>query len=308
MAANGFGAGGGHSILDKLDSLPKVRAFDAFPKTQPLYVTRSSRGGVFTLAVMVALVWLTWGELMAYIYGHPASTFGVQHDITSEMQVNLDMTIAMKCQYLTVDVRDALGDRLHLSDSDITKDETTFEIGHAGRLDSIPMAEKAIGDLVNAARHLHVPTFSRKSKPKRKAKGYGGKQVAFQATEHLVPGGDACRLYGSVLVKKVTGNLHISTLGHGYFSFDRTPDNMMNLSHVVHEFSFGPYFPDISQPLDHSVEITQDRFPIFQYFLNLVPTQYIDASGRKMATNQYSVTDYVRAVQPGMGVPGIFIK
>lgn len=33
----------------------------------------------------------------------------------------------------------------------------------------------------------------------------------------------------------------------------------MNLSHVIHEFSFGPYFPAISQPLDNSVETTQAR-------------------------------------------------
>lgn len=28
---------------------------------------------------------------------------------------------------------------------------------------------------------------------------------------------------------------------------------VMNLSHVIHEFSFGPYFPKIIQPLDNSV-------------------------------------------------------
>lgn len=33
----------------------------------------------------------------------------------------------------------------------------------------------------------------------------------------------------------------------------------MNLSHVVHEFSFGPYFPAIAQPLDSSVEVTNER-------------------------------------------------
>jgi hypothetical protein len=36
---------------------------------------------------------------------------------------------------LTIDVRDAVGDRLHISDSEFTKDGTTFEIGHAGRLE-----------------------------------------------------------------------------------------------------------------------------------------------------------------------------
>jgi hypothetical protein len=34
---------------------------------------------------------------------------------------------------------------------------------------------------------------------------------------------------------------------------------VMNLSHVITEFSFGPYFPDITQPLDYSFEVTHDR-------------------------------------------------
>jgi hypothetical protein len=33
----------------------------------------------------------------------------------------------------------------------------------------------------------------------------------------------------------------------------------MNLSHVINEFSFGPYFPDIVQPLDYSYERTDER-------------------------------------------------
>ncbi|CAO1631993.1 unnamed protein product [Sympodiomycopsis kandeliae] len=296
------------SILARLDSLPQVKAFDAFPKTQPLYTSRSSRGGIFTVLVAIVLTWLAWAEFSSYLYGHPTASFGVDHELGSEMQVNIDMTVAMKCHYLTVDVRDAVGDRLHFSDTDITKDETTFEIGHAGRLDSIPMAERPIGDLIDAARHFSMPKFSRKSKPKRKALGYGNKQVAFAPTEHLVKDGDACRIYGSVLLKKVPGNIHITSLGHGYWSWEHTPHNLMNLSHVIHEYSFGPYFPDISQPLDHSVEISHDHFAVFQYFLNIVPTKYIDSRGRKISTNQYSVTDYTRTIQHGMGVPGIFFK
>ena len=33
----------------------------------------------------------------------------------------------------------------------------------------------------------------------------------------------------------------------------------MNLTHVIHEFSFGPFFPAISQPLDLSYEMTEQR-------------------------------------------------
>lgn len=36
---------------------------------------------------------------------------------------------------------------------------------------------------------------------------------------------------------------------------------VMNLSHIIHEFSFGPYFPAIAQPLDMTYTITEQREP-----------------------------------------------
>lgn len=38
-----------------------------------------------------------------------------------------------------------------------------------------------------------------------------------------------------------------------------TPPPAINMSHVITEFSFGPYFPEITQPLDNSFEITPSR-------------------------------------------------
>lgn len=37
------------------------------------------------------------------------------------------------------------------------------------------------------------------------------------------------------------------------------PFSVMNLSHIITEFSFGPYFPDITQPLDYTIETSDDR-------------------------------------------------
>lgn len=99
----------------------------------------------------------------------------------------------------------------------------------------------------------------------------------------------------------------------------------MNLSHVITEFSFGPYFPDIAQPLDNSFELTHEgeltaqRLPVttltfmlafiaYQYFLHVVPTTYIAPQSRPLRTNQYSVTHYTRQVDHGRGTPGIFFK
>ena len=49
-------------------------------------------------------------------------------------------------------------------------------------------------------------------------------------------------------------------------------------------------------------------FHIFQYFISVVSTTYIDAGRRKLSTNQYSVTDMSRQTEHGHGVPGIFFK
>lgn len=58
----------------------------------------------------------------------------------------------------------------------------------------------------------------------------------------------------------------------------------------------------------HIAHLLPADFAVFQYFVSIVPTNYIDSRGRKLQTNQYSVTDYTRTVQHGEGVPGIFIK
>ena len=100
---------------------------------------------------------------------------------------------------------------------------------------------------------------------------------------------------------------------------------VMNLSHVITEFSFGPYFPDIAQPLDNSFELTHESalttrwlpvptltlisdFIAYQYFLHVVPTTYIAPRSQPLRTNQYSVTHYTRHVAHGQGTPGIFFK
>jgi len=267
-------------------NLPPLREFDAFPKVASTYKSKSSRGGVITVLVAATVLILVWHELREYLFGDPTYSFHVDHGVGHALQINVDLTVAMPCHYLSVDVRDAVGDRLHISD-EFTKDGTTFEIGQAHRLQSIKDAQS-----YSASRML------------RDARG----KSSFKKTAHLVVDGPACRIYGAMLVKKVTGNLHITTLGHGYMSWEHTEHELMNLSHVIHEFSFGPFFPRISQPLDNSVELASANFYVFQYFISVVSTTYINSARKVLHTNQYSVTDMARPTEHGQGVPGIFFK
>ncbi len=117
-----------------------------------------------TIISTVTLLALLWTELASYLYGERAYSFAVDNQLQSTMQINMDMTVAMKCHYLTIDVRDAVGDRLHVSDSEFTKDGTTFEIGHADRLDAMPRQELSVEKTINQARKR--PLYRKKPKNK----------------------------------------------------------------------------------------------------------------------------------------------
>ena len=172
------------SLLDSLGRA-SLRDFDAFPKVAASYRTRSSGGGLTTIGVTLLVMGLVWGELREFLFGEPKMSFSVDHRLGHALQINVDITVAMPCHFLTVDVRDAVGDRLHISD-ELTKDGTTFEIGQAHRLQSIKY-----GTSLSASRMI------------RDSRG----KAAFGRTAHLVQDGPACRIYGPLLVKKVTGNL-----------------------------------------------------------------------------------------------------
>jgi hypothetical protein len=107
---------------------------------------------------------------------------------------------------------------------------------------------------------------------------------------------------------------------------------VLNFTHRIDEFSFGELYPSLINPLDDSIEIAESRkcglakicyillhvpnpifidFEIFQYFLSVVPTTYIDNSNNLLNTYQYAVTDSkkVFSEQEAMhNIPGIFFK
>lgn len=194
-------------------------------QTQALYQKRSSRGGLWTLAAYATLAFLFLIEFRSFLGKEHGYDFVVDPAVHHDMQVNLDVTVAMPCKFLSVDVRDAVGDLLHVSDQEFRRDGTTFELGQAGRLDSLPVKELLSSARSKALDDAGGLIFHNPSK-KRLRKEFGAKR--FAKTRHRVEDGPACRVYGSMVVKKITGNLHITTLGHGYmFSSTHTDHSSM---------------------------------------------------------------------------------
>ncbi|KAJ7503264.1 DUF1692-domain-containing protein [Mycena galericulata] len=287
------------SILEKLDSaVPAPLAqFDAFPKIPSTYKSRSDSRGFLTIFVGLVTFMLMLNDIGEFIFGWPDHEFSVDTADTSFMNINIDLIVAMPCSFISVDLRDAVGDRLFLSNKGLRRDGTRFDVGQATTLKE----------------HTEALSVRQAVAQSRSSRGFFSSILQWTSTPYMPrykhePDAKGCRVSGQLEVKKVTANLHITTLGHGYASNQHVDHKLMNLSHVITEFSFGPYFPDITQPLDNSLEITHDPFVAYQYFLHVVPTTYVPPRSAPLRTNQYSVTHYTRVLDHHSGTPGIFFK
>lgn len=95
---------------------------------------------------------------------------------------------------------------------------------------------------------------------------------------------------------------------------------------MITELSFGPHYPNLLNPLDKTIAVTEHHYHKYQYFLSVVPTVYskgshaIDAyaaahgsvnpSSKNMVfTNQYAATSQSGSIPENpYFVPGIFFK
>ncbi|KAJ7027420.1 endoplasmic reticulum-golgi intermediate compartment-domain-containing protein [Mycena alexandri] len=252
------------SILEKLDAaVPAPLAqFDAFPKLPSTYRARSNSRGVLTLFVCLVTFTLMLNDIGEWLFGWPDHEFSVDGGTGSFMTINVDLVVAMPCSFISVDLRDAVGDHMFLSNArlGIRRDGVKFDVGQATMLKA----------------HSEALSVRQAVAQSRKSRSLFSSLLQWDSTPYMPrykhePDAKGCRVSGQLDVKKVTGarytnlfslctaNLHITTLRHGYASHEHVDHKLMNLSHVITEFSFRPFFPDITQPLDNSFELTTER-------------------------------------------------
>lgn len=293
-----------------------LRTFDAFPKTKPTYTRRSSTGGYTTLVLIIISTILSVSELLRWYHGRETHLFSVEKGVSHDLQINIDIVVPMKCDDLHINVQDASGDRILAGDA-LTKDRTdwyqwvnskglyTFDSGDVGRQreeeeDTHP--EHIVGE---------VRRKKKKRKFKRTPRGFGRNAL------------ESCRIYGSLEGNKVQGDFHITARGHGYMEFGEHLDHSaFNFTHLISELSFGPHYPSLLNPLDHTLASTLENFYKFQYYLSVVPTVYTTTPSPKhinpyrpdptadkntIYTNQYAATSQSHSVGE-RAVPGIFFK
>ncbi|KAF9317250.1 hypothetical protein BG003_001007 [Podila horticola] len=263
----------------------QFKEFDAFPKVESGFVKRTGSGGILTLVVSAVLCILVMGEIKEYMTTRNDYRFLVDPLVNHHVNINLDITVAMPCDALSLDLRDIADVQLHLSDK-VQKIPTHFTLGSSSYADHIRSKPLNVQKLIKAASRT-ASLEKAKNNPDEKF--------------------DACRIAGSFEANKLSGNMHITAVGHGYAGA-HIDHKVMNMTHKIDELSFGELYPSIVNPLDDSFEKSESLFEAFQYFLVVVPTIYTDRSGSNLLTNQYSVSEFRKAFGEDQGVPGLFFK
>lgn len=128
--------------------------------------------------------------------------------------------------------------------------------------------------------------------------------------------GLGCQMYGYLEVNKVAGNFHFSPgksfqhMNMHVHDLANFAPNAFNVSHKITSLSFGEPYPGMVNPLDNTEKTVEqsDQGGMYSYYVKVVPTTYSYLKGEVVNTNQFSVTEHFRFVNPreGQGLPGVF--
>ena len=194
-----------------------VKAFDAFPKTKPSYTQKTHNGGVWTIVLICASVMLTWSELKRWWVGHTTHTFSVEQGVGHDLQINMDVVVAMKCDDLHVNVQDASGDRI-LAGMALHKDGTTWRQWGSWRrkMHALGSSKQERLDLSG-----YQGSGEYREEDVHDYLGAARSSKKFTKTPKLPRGSeaDSCRIYGTMHTNKVQGDFHITARGHGYMEY-----------------------------------------------------------------------------------------
>ncbi|CAG02401.1 unnamed protein product [Tetraodon nigroviridis] len=216
-------------------ALSSLKELDAFPKVSESYVETSASGGTVSLIAFVSMALLAVLEFFVYQDTWMKYEYEVDKDFSSKMRINIDITVAMKCQReyrnplkcsrrrreddcCVFPAADVGADILDLAETMITSnglqyEPTVFDLTPQQRLwqktllliQSRLKEEHALQEVVYKTLLRGAPTAL---PPREDA-----------AVEPL----NACRIHGHIYINKVAGNLHITVGNLQLLPSDRPP-------------------------------------------------------------------------------------
>uniref|UniRef100_A0A663LLE2 Endoplasmic reticulum-Golgi intermediate compartment protein n=1 Tax=Athene cunicularia TaxID=194338 RepID=A0A663LLE2_ATHCN len=258
--------------LNRKKTLNLMKELDAFPKVPESYVETSASGGTVSLIAFTTIAFLTIMEFTVYRDTWMKYEYEVDKDFTSKLRINVDITVAMRCQYVGADVLD-LAETMVASADGLIYEPVVFDLSPQQKewqrmlqlIQSRLQEEHSLQDVIFKSAFKSAST----ALPPRE--------------DNSLQSPDACRIHGHLYVNKVAGNFHI-TVGKAI----PHPRGHAHLAALVsHEYN-----------------------QMFQYFITIVPTK-LHTYKISAETHQFSVTERERVINHAAGshgVSGIFMK
>ncbi|KAK9516833.1 hypothetical protein VZT92_024743 [Zoarces viviparus] len=289
--------------LTKKKALTLVKELDAFPKVPESYVESTASGGTVSLIAFTLMAVLAFLEFFVYTNTWMKYEYEVDKDFSSKLKINVDITVAMRCQYIGADVLD-LAENMVASDG-LKYEAVNFELSPEQRLWHMTLLH--IQERLRVEHALQDLLFKAAMK---------GAPPAQTQSEDSPSSLRACRIHGHLYVNKVAGNFHVTVgksiphpRGHAHLAALVSHDTY-NFSHRIDLLSFGEEIPGIINPLDGTEKVSAESNHMFQYFITIVPTK-LNTYKVSAETHQYSVTEQDRVINHAAGshgVSGIFMK
>ncbi|CCH41148.1 Endoplasmic reticulum-Golgi intermediate compartment protein 3 [Wickerhamomyces ciferrii] len=257
-------------------------------KVASTHEVRSTKGSYSTIMMGLFILFLTWVEVGQFFGGEVDHQFRVDNKLQRDLRINLDIVVAMPCNFIHTNVKDLTDDRFLASEL-LHYEGFSFFIPPGYKTDE--NYDSNTPDLDEVMAQGIIAEFRDRGDAKDS-------------------GAPACHIYGSIPVNKVSGDFHITAQGYGYRGNSRSHVGIdgLNFTHIISEFSFGEFYPYIHNPLDATVQITKEHLQSYQYYLSVVPTVY-KKLGVEIETNQYSTSLQKKLYSfENKGVPGLFFK
>ncbi|PKA65118.1 Protein disulfide-isomerase 5-4 [Apostasia shenzhenica] len=310
-----------------MEILNKLKNLDAYPKINEDFYNRTRSGGLITVVSAIIIIFLFLSEIRLYLYSATESKLIVDTSRGERLRVNFDITFPhLACTLVSVDSIDVSGEQHY----DITHDIVKKRIDHYGKVigtrqDGVgaPKIERPLQK--HGGRLEHDETYCGSCFGAEKSddhccnsceevqEAYRSKGWALSNLDLIdqckregfvqkvkEEKGEGCNIKGFVEVSKVAGNFHFAC-GKSFHQInlfvpeilDLQTENF-NISHKINHLSFGKEFPGAVYPLDGAEWKELGLSGIYQYFIKVVPTIYKDITGRKIHSNQFSVTEHYR--------------
>ncbi|KAL3634054.1 hypothetical protein CASFOL_021108 [Castilleja foliolosa] len=270
-----------------------LKSLDAFPRAEEHLLQKTKSGAFVSVVGLVIMATLFLHELSYYLSTYTVNQMTVDSKRGETLPIHINMTFpSLPCDVLSVDAIDMSGKHEVDLDTNIWK----LRLNKDGHI----IGTEYLSDLVekgHAHGHGHEDQKDHHEESDHKIKLQNLDEEAenlIKKVKHALAIGEGCRVYGVLDVQRVAGNFHISVHGLNIFVAQTIfgGSSHVNVSHMIHDLSFGPKYPGIHNPLDDTSRILRGASGTFKYYIKIVPTEYKYISKEVLPTNQFSVTEY----------------